>query len=64
VTSDQKRARAFGGALQGLTTIPEGPWELGPAVYCIVWGFRPSPIHEGDEPEELRAATVPAPAAA
>jgi hypothetical protein len=53
-----------GGTLQGLATIPEGLWELGLGVYCAVWGFRPSPILEGDEPKGLRTATVPAPAAA
>jgi hypothetical protein len=53
-----------GGPLQGLATIPEGLWELGLGIHCAVWGFRPSPILEGDEPEGLHAATVPAPAAA
>jgi hypothetical protein len=53
-----------GGTLQGLATIPEGLWELGLGIYCAVRGFRPSPILEGDGPEGLRAATVPAPAAA
>lgn len=33
-----------GSALQGIATIPEFFWELSLGVYCIVKGFRPSPI--------------------
>ena len=36
-----------GGALQGIATIPEGLWELSLSIYCIVKGFRPSPILAG-----------------
>jgi hypothetical protein len=31
-------------ALQGIATIPEFFWELSLGIYCIVRGFRPSPI--------------------
>ncbi len=30
--------------LQGIATIPEFVWELSLGIYCIVKGFRPSPI--------------------
>jgi Domain of unknown function (DUF4386) len=33
-----------GSALQGIATIPEFIWELSLGIYCIVKGFRPSPI--------------------
>jgi Domain of unknown function (DUF4386) len=33
-----------GGAIQGIATIPEFIWELSLGIYCIVKGFRPSPI--------------------
>lgn len=33
-----------GSALQGMATIPEFFWELSLGIYCIVKGFRPSPI--------------------
>ena len=33
-----------GGTLQGIATIPEFFWELSLGIYCIVKGFRPSPI--------------------
>jgi len=35
-----------GSALQGIATIPEFFWELSLGIYCIVKGFRPSPILE------------------
>ena len=40
-----------GGALQSLATLPEAAWELSLSFYCIVKGFRPSPVITGrDEP--------------
>jgi len=33
-----------GSSLQGIATIPEFFWELSLGIYCIVKGFRPSPI--------------------
>ncbi len=33
-----------GGALQGIATIPEFLWELSLGIYCVVKGFKPSPI--------------------
>jgi hypothetical protein len=45
-----------GGAIQGIATIPEFFWELSLSIYCIVKGFRPSPVL-GMEP----AVTLPAP---
>jgi hypothetical protein len=33
-----------GSTLQGIATIPEFFWELSLGIYCIVNGFRPSPI--------------------
>jgi uncharacterized protein DUF4386 len=36
-------------ALQGIATIPEFFWELSLGIYCIVKGFRPSPILAMDE---------------
>jgi hypothetical protein len=33
-----------GSTLQGLATIPEFFWELSLGIYCIVKGFRLSPI--------------------
>jgi Domain of unknown function (DUF4386) len=35
--------------VQALATIPEFFWELSLGIYCIVKGFRPSPILEVDE---------------
>jgi Domain of unknown function (DUF4386) len=35
-----------GGAVQTIATIPEFVWELSLSIYCIVKGFRPSPILE------------------
>lgn len=35
-----------GGTLQGIATIPEFFWELSLGIYCVVKGFRPSPILE------------------
>jgi hypothetical protein len=39
-----------GGALQGIATIPEFFWELSLGIYCVVKGFKPSPITAGPEP--------------
>ena len=39
-----------GGALQGIATIPEFFWELSLGIYCVVKGFKPSPITAGSEP--------------
>ena len=33
-----------GGGIQVIATIPEFLWELSLSIYCIVKGFRPSPI--------------------
>lgn len=33
-----------GGAIQAIATIPEFFWELSLSIYCIVKGFRPSPV--------------------
>ncbi|HET9722910.1 MAG TPA: DUF4386 domain-containing protein [Actinomycetota bacterium] len=33
-----------GGAIQAIATIPEFVWELSLSIYCIVKGFRPSPV--------------------
>ena len=38
-----------GSTLQGIATIPEFFWELSLGIYCIVKGFRPSPILDMDE---------------
>jgi Domain of unknown function (DUF4386) len=38
-----------GGVLQSLATLPEAAWELSLSIYCIVKGFRPSPIIAGTE---------------
>jgi hypothetical protein len=38
-----------GSAAQGIATIPEFLWELSLGIYCIVKGFRPSPILDVDE---------------
>jgi uncharacterized protein DUF4386 len=38
-----------GSTLQGIATIPEFLWELSLGIYCIVKGFRPSPILAVDE---------------
>jgi hypothetical protein len=38
-----------GSSLQGIATIPEFFWELSLGIYCIVKGFRPSPILDTDE---------------
>jgi Domain of unknown function (DUF4386) len=35
-----------GGTLQGIATIPEFFWELSLGIYCVVKGFRSSPILE------------------
>jgi hypothetical protein len=35
-----------GGAVQTIATVPEFFWELSLSIYCIVKGFRPSPILE------------------
>jgi len=35
-----------GDTLQGIATIPEFFWELSLGIYCVVKGFRPSPILE------------------
>ena len=43
-----------GGTLQGIATIPEFFWELSLGIYCVVKGFKPSPILE--DPEPSRAA--------
>jgi hypothetical protein len=43
-----------GSTLQGIATIPEFFWELSLGIYCIVKGFRPSPILAMDE-----AVTIP-----
>jgi hypothetical protein len=37
-----------GSTLQGIATIPEFFWELSLGIYCIVKGFRPSPILSGN----------------
>lgn len=33
-----------GSAVQGIATIPEFFWELSLGIYCVVKGFRPTPI--------------------
>ncbi|MGZ8482008.1 MAG: DUF4386 domain-containing protein [Candidatus Limnocylindria bacterium] len=33
-----------GGTVQGIATIPEFLWELSLGIYCVVKGFRPTPI--------------------
>jgi len=38
-----------GSTLQGIATIPEFFWELSLGIYCVVKGFRPSPILAVDE---------------
>jgi hypothetical protein len=38
----------YGGAGQGIATIPEFLWELSLGIYLTVKGFRPSPILAGD----------------
>jgi len=38
-----------GDALQGIATIPEFFWELSLGIYCVVKGFKPSPITTGIE---------------
>jgi Domain of unknown function (DUF4386) len=38
----------YGGAAQGIATIPEFLWELSLGVYLTVKGFKPSPILSGD----------------
>ena len=42
-----------GSALQSIATIPEFFWELSLGIYCIVKGFRPSPILALDEPVRI-----------
>jgi hypothetical protein len=44
-----------------LLTAVEIVWEAALGIYLTVKGFRPSPIL-GDDPEELRVGTTPAPA--
>jgi hypothetical protein len=48
-----------GSAVQAIATIPEFFWELSLGIYCIVKGFRPSPILAMDDvvrlPESQRA---------
>src|SRR3954453_14972071 len=45
-----------GGTLQGLATIPEGPWEVSLAIYCPLQGFKPSaPILRAGPPGERTA---------
>ena len=39
-----------GGTLQGIATIPEFFWELSLVIYCVVKGFKPSPITGNPEP--------------
>jgi len=39
-----------GGTLQGIATIPEFFWELSLGIYCVVKGFKPSPILDDVEP--------------
>ena len=39
-----------GGTLQGIATIPEFFWELSLGIYCVVKGFKPSPILADPEP--------------
>ena len=39
-----------GGTLQGIATIPEFFWELSLGIYCMVKGFKPSPITADLEP--------------
>jgi hypothetical protein len=39
-----------GGTLQGIATIPEFFWELSLGIYCVVWGFKSSPITADPEP--------------
>ena len=39
-----------GGTLQGIATIPEFFWELSLGIYCVVKGFKASPILDGVEP--------------
>jgi hypothetical protein len=38
-----------GSTLQAIATIPEFFWELSLGIYCIIKGFRPSPILAMDE---------------
>ena len=42
-----------GGTLQGIATIPEFFWELSLGIYCVVKGFRPSPILEDPQPSTV-----------
>jgi Domain of unknown function (DUF4386) len=37
-----------GGVVQGIATVPEAAWELSLSIYCIVKGFRPSPLLSGN----------------
>ena len=39
-----------GGTLQGIATIPEFFWELSLGIYCVVKGFRSSPILTDPQP--------------
>ena len=42
-----------GGTGQGLATIPEFIWELGLGIYCVVWGFKASPILGQEQPASV-----------
>jgi hypothetical protein len=49
-----------GGTLQALATIPEFIWELGLAIYPIVWGFRAAPILAAYRRRSARRQAAPA----
>ena len=42
-----------GGTLQGIATIPEFFWELSLGIFCVVEGFKPSPIFEDPQPSTV-----------
>ncbi len=42
-----------GGTLQGIATIPEFFWELSLGIYCVVKGFKASPILGDVEPSAV-----------
>ena len=42
-----------GGTGQGLATFPEFIWELGLGIYCVVWGFKASPILAEEQPASV-----------
>jgi hypothetical protein len=57
----------YGGAGQGIATIPEFLWELSLGIYLTVKGFKPSPIIAMDagvrtDPSPARPGAVPEPA--